>query len=110
MRVLRKDVTMLSRIGFLLGMCVLFFLIIGAAEPATQRSPTAKVLIVLAGDSTVTDSAGWGIGFAKQLGSDAQCINMSRGGRSSKSFIAEGRWKECLEIKPDYILIQFGHN
>ena len=101
---------MLSRIGFLLGMCVLFFLIIGAAEPATQRSPTAKVLIVLAGDSTVTDSAGWGIGFAKQLGSDAQCINMSRGGRSSKSFIAEGRWKECLEIKPDYILIQFGHN
>jgi lysophospholipase L1-like esterase len=35
---------------------------------------------------------------------------MARGGRSSKSFIAEGLWKKCLDLKPDYVLIQFGHN
>ncbi len=81
-----------------------------ADGPTTQRSPTAKIVIVLAGDSTVTDSTGWGKGFEAQLSPDVQCINMARGGRSSKSFIAEGLWKKCLEIKPDYVLIQFGHN
>ena len=70
----------------------------------------AKVHIVLAGDSTVTDASGWGHGFESCFTDDVQVINMSRGGRSSKSFIAEGLWKKCLEFKPDYILIQFGHN
>jgi lysophospholipase L1-like esterase len=70
----------------------------------------AKVHIVLAGDSTVTDNVGWGKGFAGCFTDDAQIINLSRGGRSSKSFIAEGRWTQCLALKPDYILIQFGHN
>ena len=46
----------------------------------------------------------------KCLSPDVECINMARGGRSSKSFIAEGLWKKCLDAKPDYILIQFGHN
>jgi pectinesterase len=44
------------------------------------------------------------------LTDDIECINMARGGRSSKSFIKEGLWKKSLELKPDYILIQFGHN
>jgi pectinesterase len=86
-----------------------------AAGPTTRKSDIpevrpAKVHIVLAGDSTVTDNAGWGKGFADCFGEDVQVINMSRGGRSSKSFIAEGRWAQCLALKPDYILIQFGHN
>jgi len=68
------------------------------------------VLIVLAGDSTTAVASGWGPGFAKCLTGDIQCINMARGGRSSKSFIAEGLWKKCLDLKPDYMLIQFGHN
>jgi len=40
----------------------------------------------------------------------ADCINLARNGRSSKSFIAEGLWAAALEAKADYILIQFGHN
>jgi lysophospholipase L1-like esterase len=79
-----------------------------ADSPTTPR--TAKVLIVVAGDSTVTYNAGWGTGFVHHLQGDIQCINLSRGGRSSKSFINEGRWKQCLALKPDYVLIQFGHN
>ncbi len=79
--------------------------------PATPPSaPAAKVRIVLAGDSTVTDDAGWGGAFARLLTGDVQCINMARGGRSSRSFIAEGLWAECLGLGPDYVLIQFGHN
>ena len=66
--------------------------------------------IVLAGDSTVTDNAGWGIGFSESLTNGAICVNLAAGGRSSKSFRDEGRWKKVLEEKPDVILIQFGHN
>ncbi len=78
----------------------------GTASPASP----GKTRIVLAGDSTVTDHAGWGVGFAGSLADGAQCINLSRGGRSSKSFINEGLWQKCLDVQPDYVLIQFGHN
>jgi pectinesterase len=44
------------------------------------------------------------------LKDDVQCVNLSQGGRSSRSFIAEGHWKKVLAQKPDYVLIQFGHN
>src|SRR5690242_13890992 len=82
-----------------------------AAAPSTQPTThRAKVRIALAGDSTVTDKVGWGVGFAKQLAGDIECMNFSQGGRSSKSFINEGHWKKVLDSKPDYILIQFGHN
>jgi lysophospholipase L1-like esterase len=77
------------------------------AEAATQR---AKVRIALAGDSTVTDKVGWGKGFAAQVQGDCEVINFSQGGRSSKSFIDEGHWNKVLAAKPDYVLIQFGHN
>ena len=80
------------------------------AVPGAQRPAGIKVRIALAGDSTVTDDAGWGAGFRALLQPGAECINMARGGRSSGSFVAEGRWKQTLELKPDYVLIQFGHN
>lgn len=79
------------------------------AETATP-APLPKIRIVLAGDSTVTDEVGWGKGFAARLRPEAECINESIGGRSSKSFRDEGRWTKALAHKPDYILIQFGHN
>ena len=37
-------------------------------------------------------------------------MNLAAGGRSSKSYIDEGKWKEALARKGDYYLIQFGHN
>jgi pectinesterase len=70
-----------------------------------------RVRIVLVGDSTVTDTAGWGAGFAQLVDpARAQVINVSQGGRSSMSFIKEGRWTKALALKADYYLIQFGHN
>jgi lysophospholipase L1-like esterase len=76
----------------------------------SDAADVKKVHIVLAGDSTVTDGAGWGKAFSELLGANAQCTNLAAGGRSSKSFYNEGRWKQVLALKPDYILIQFGHN
>lgn len=78
-----------------------------------QRGPTtrtAKTLIVLVGDSTVAEQNGCGPGFREHLVGDIQCINKALNGRSTKSFINEGHWKATLDLKPDYILMQFGHN
>lgn len=66
--------------------------------------------IVLVGDSTVTDNAGWGLGFRQFLADGVELTNTSQGGRSSMSFIKEGRWEKALALKADYYLIQFGHN
>src|SRR2546423_7729703 len=105
----------ITRLGNALATLAVFFsaTALSAAQPragplATTRS--AKVRIALAGDSTVTDDAGWGRGFANCFNDGVQVINFSRGGRSSKSFIREGLWQKVLDRKPDYVLIQFGHN
>ncbi|WP_088102919.1 rhamnogalacturonan acetylesterase [Halalkalibacter urbisdiaboli] len=75
--------------------------------------------IYLVGDSTVTDQAaaqfpytGWGQVFPKYLSDKAAVANYARSGRSSKSFIDEGRLDTIWEqIKPnDFLMIQFGHN
>jgi pectinesterase len=66
--------------------------------------------IVLVGDSTVASKSGWGDAFAKLLAPGVECRNLALGGRSSKSYRDEGHWKKALEAKPDWVLIQFGHN
>src|SRR5438132_1591693 len=99
---MRRALTVLSVL------CLLATATLAQTAPATTRE--AKIRIALAGDSTVTDDAGWGKGFADFFTREVEIINMSRGGRSSGSFIKEGRWQKTLELKPDYVLVQFGHN
>ena len=95
-------------LGAALQICALFNpLILSAADP--MPGPV-KVRIILVGDSTVTENAGWGLGFKQYLNTNAECVNTSQGGRSSESFRREGRWTNALALKGDYYLIQFGHN
>lgn len=75
----------------------------------TNKAPAAK-RIVLVGDSTVASKGGWGDAFAKLCNPAVECLNLGRGGRSSKSYRDEGHWKTVIETKPDWVLIQFGHN
>jgi len=78
------------------------------------RSP---LLLVIVGDSTVCNypksrpERGWGqfIGEYFKEG-NLRVINLAASGRSTKTFISEGRWQKALDEKPDYVLIQFGHN
>lgn len=79
------------------------------AQAQTNRAP-GTVRVVLVGDSTVTDHAGWGLGFKQSTTNEVECINTARGGRSSKSFTDEGHWEKALTLQGDYYLIQFGHN
>jgi len=82
----------------------------GAGTVQDPNGAIRKVRLVLVGDSTVTDKQGWGLGFKQHVQDSADCINLARNGRSSKSFIAEGLWSPALAARADYILIQFGHN
>jgi lysophospholipase L1-like esterase len=72
--------------------------------------PLPPVRVVLVGDSTVNDAGGWGPGFRAWFGADVEIVNLAKNGRSSKSFREEGLWAPAVTGRPDYILIQFGHN
>ncbi len=86
---------------------------LSAADTVTNQ----PVRMVIVGDSTVcnypADSVrrGWGMFIQNYFNSNKlQVINLALSGRSTKTFIKEGHWTEALREKPDYVLIQFGHN
>ncbi|HEY3762941.1 MAG TPA: pectinesterase family protein [Verrucomicrobiae bacterium] len=92
-----------------------FGLVAGQSQTFAINPPDAvpahKIRIALIGDSTMTDNAGWGLGFKQFLDPDkVELLNLSRGGRSSLSYMKEGRWTNALAQHADYYLIQFGHN
>ncbi|WP_139489019.1 rhamnogalacturonan acetylesterase [Brevibacillus dissolubilis] len=77
------------------------------------------ISVYLAGDSTVSTysselapRAGWGQVFGKLFDDKIIVKNHAESGRSSKSFIDEGRLTTILDKieKGDYLFIQFGHN
>jgi pectinesterase len=81
----------------------------GAPDPAPPQ-PSPALHIVLVGDSTVAEDSGWGPGFRRCVTEAVDVVNLAANGRSSKSFIDEGRWTEALAKRGQYYLIQFGHN
>jgi lysophospholipase L1-like esterase len=91
-------------------------LLAGAWLPAlfcwslTAQPALPPVRVVLVGDSTVNDEGGWGPGFRASFTPAVDLVNLAKNGRSSKSFRGEGLWEPALTGKPDYVLIQFGHN
>lgn len=75
--------------------------------------------IFLIGDSTMADKPlvdnpehGWGQMLPLFFSTDVEVLNHARNGRSTKSFIDEGRWTTVFDQlrKGDYVFIQFGHN
>jgi len=89
-------------------------------DPAPAATPPARITIHLAGDSTMADKladkrpeTGWGERFQQFFREDrVRVANYAQNGRSTKSFIGEGRWDALLsEVKAgDYVFIEFGHN
>jgi lysophospholipase L1-like esterase len=83
------------------------------------RQATAAPVVYLAGDSTVMTNGsntypqmGWGGRLPALFTTGVSFSNRAVGGRSSKSFVDEGRLAAILGvIKPgDYLFVQFGHN
>ena len=79
-----------------------------------------KTTIFIIGDSTAAQKdlskgkleRGWGMMLQQCFDDNIRVDNHAVNGRSSLSFINEGRWDKVLEkMKPgDYVIIQFGHN
>ena len=78
-------------------------------DPAVRRAGTT-VRVALIGDSTQTDNAGYGRGFCANLTEKVDCENLAKGGASTKTYREQGLWDKALATKPDYMVIQFGHN
>jgi lysophospholipase L1-like esterase len=81
----------------------------------------SKPVFYIIGDSTVRNGDGsgknqqwgWGSFIANYFDTTKMGVqNHAIGGRSSRTFITEGRWNRILETlkKDDYVIMQFGHN
>ena len=111
----------MKKIAFLLGVFGLLQSF-GATEAyARKEKKNKKTLVYVIGDSTVKNGQGrgdrgqwgWGSFVGEYFDADkAEVRNRAIGGRSSRTFITEGRWSAVTDSlgKGDYVLIQFGHN
>lgn len=80
-----------------------------------------KPTLYIIGDSTVRNGSGtgsngqwgWGSFMAQYFDTTKISVeNHAMGGRSSRTFITEGRWDKIMANlkKGDYVIMQFGHN
>ena len=85
-----------------------------AAALHAYAAPT----VFLAGDSTMANKPldlperGWGMALGALMKAEVKVDNHAVNGRSTKSFIDEGRWEKITQaLQPgDFVIIQFGHN
>jgi len=85
---------------------------------AHAQAPLFKASkIVLVGDSTTAVNSGWGGAFcAEHVTQTIACVNLGRGGRSTRTYREEGSWALALKemasggFTKTYVLIQLGHN
>jgi lysophospholipase L1-like esterase len=90
------------------------------AQPVSKNdSSENRITVFTIGDSTmankkaeVAPETGWCQAFPAFVDQTVEIKNRAVNGRSTKSFISEGRWTAVLDsLKPgDYVFIQFGHN
>src|SRR5215813_15672855 len=91
-------------------------LVVPLSAAQVRRTPRVH----LAGDSTMADKPtdppnpehGWGQLLPKFFKDPAMIVNHAANGRSTRSFITEGRWQKLVEaLQPgDWVIIQFAHN
>jgi lysophospholipase L1-like esterase len=104
--------------------CLILLLLIAENNStifAQQLSPASEnpITVFTIGDSTMADKkpdvapeTGWCQALPAFVNQNVRVKNRAMNGRSTKSFISEGRWKAVVDsLKAgDYVFIQFGHN
>jgi lysophospholipase L1-like esterase len=97
----------------------LFLIMIFTPFLFCSQRQNRPVHIFMIGDSTMADKdpkaepeRGWGQALQAFFDDTAKVSNHAVNGRSSKSFMDEGRWQTVLNSLQtgDYVIIQFGHN
>lgn len=96
----------------------LLFVVAVVCLLTSSTDKTTTIFII--GDSTAANKdisngkqeRGWGMALQCFFDDNIRVDNHAVNGRSSLSFINEGRWDKVLQLmKPgDYVIIQFGHN
>ena len=90
-----------------------------SAQQAVTENQGKNITVFTIGDSTmankkaeVAPETGWCQAFPAFVDQTVVIKNRAVNGRSTKSFITEGRWKAVLDslLPGDYVFIQFGHN
>ncbi|MDB5262087.1 MAG: family lipase [Adhaeribacter sp.] len=83
----------------------------------TSKPSKPKPVLYIIGDSTVRNTnagyGGWGSYIAELFDTTKIAVsNQAMAGRSTRTFIKEGRWDKVLvTLKPgDFVMMQFGHN
>lgn len=109
----------MERISFKSAILALI-LVVGYNNICTaQQTSDNRITVFTIGDSTmankkaeVAPETGWCQAFPLFVDQTVDIKNRAVNGRSTKSFIAEGRWKSVVDsLKTgDYVFIQFGHN
>ena len=97
----------------------LLYMLTAAAVLQLQPAPGVRSLFLI-GDSTMAERAdtsitaerGWGQMLQRFFDDSVHVRDFAVNGRSSKSFIAEGKWAAAVSRMHagDYVIIQFGHN
>lgn len=97
--------------------CILSLICLALVLTSARRRP---ITLFMVGDSTMADKTeldasperGWGQLFPTFLTSDVRVENHAMNGRSTKSFVDEGRWKVVLDRihRGDVVILEFGHN
>lgn len=93
-------------------------LFVAALALAASLAAAEPPRVLLAGDSTMADKPldlperGWGMALGAHFKPGVAVRNHAMNGRSTRSFINEGRWEKLLaETRAgDFVIIQFGHN
>lgn len=95
-------------------------LLLGVLAIVCAAAGKKPVTLFMVGDSTMADKEeldasperGWGQLFPTYLQGNIVIQNHARNGRSTKSFMAQGRWAEVMNRihRGDIVIIQFGHN
>lgn len=93
---------------------------VAAQAPARARTRAAPLVmdkIILVGDSLMAPISGWGATFcARHVASSISCLDLGRGGRSTRDYRDEGSWGAALNeasvhgYRKVYVLIGFAHN
>ena len=124
----------MKQVSIYLKLLFILFLIYGFTRSGGEK----EITIWLIGDSTVADYSleenyevqrfpltGWGQVFQQFLTGDSlgtlnglfdaskvSVDDRAKGGRSTRTFFEEGRWREVYDqlLPGDFVLIQFGHN
>lgn len=97
------------------------FLVVFIAAAMSFTFNKHKPVLYIIGDSTVRNGDGTGkngqVGWGSVIDvyfdtSEISVRNLAIGGRSSRTFITDGRWDAILKTlqKGDYVIMQFGHN